>query len=82
MEALAVNPFDTILQRIDSLENNLIKTGKATPPEIIDRAELCRRLDITEPTVIRWEKKGSIPSIRIGSAVRYNWPSVVKALEV
>ena len=49
--------------------------------EIICRDELCKRLNITEPTVIRYEKKKKIPSFRIGSAVRYNWPQVVKALE-
>ena len=54
--------------------------GKMSP-EIIDRPELRKRLNLTEPTVIRWEKKGKIPSIRIGSCVRYNWPEVVKALE-
>jgi excisionase family DNA binding protein len=49
--------------------------------EIIDRTELCKRLAITEPTAIRWEKKKKIPAIRIGSSVRYNWHSVVNNLE-
>jgi hypothetical protein len=49
--------------------------------EIINRDELCKRLDITEPTAIRWEKKGKIPCFRIGSNVRYNWPKVIEALE-
>lgn len=49
--------------------------------EIINRGELCKRLDITKQTAIRWERKGTIPCFRIGAAVRYNWPSVVEALE-
>ncbi len=49
--------------------------------EIIGRKELCERLDITEPTVIRWEKKKRIPVIRIGSVIRYNWNAVIKSLE-
>lgn len=40
--------------------------------EIIDRKELSKRSNISEPTVIRWEKKKMIPAMRIGSAVRYN----------
>jgi excisionase family DNA binding protein len=76
-----INPFELILDRFDQLETRLLESGKITPPEIIDRAELCKRLDITEPTVIRWEKKGKIPCFRIGSACRYNWTTVVKALE-
>lgn len=55
-----------------------VSTKKA---EIISRDELCKRLDITEPTVIRWEKKGKIPAIRIGSNVRYDWNKVLEALE-
>jgi excisionase family DNA binding protein len=49
--------------------------------ELIDREELCRRLSISEPTVIRWEAKGKIPAIHMGSIRRYNWPKVVEALE-
>jgi hypothetical protein len=49
--------------------------------EIIDRKELCKRLDVTEPTIIRWEKKGRIPRFHIGSAVRYNWTNVIESLE-
>ena len=48
--------------------------------EIIDRDELCKRLAITEPTAIRWEKKGKIPTLRIGSCVRYNWQMVIQSL--
>lgn len=78
------NPFDEIINRIEGLEN-LITDAKpvtVTPKtEIINRQELCKRLNITEPTAIRWEKKGAIPCFRIGSNVRYNWPSVVETLE-
>jgi len=78
------NPFQEIIEKLNGLEAKIIGTNDSptTPkPEIIDRDELCRRLDLTEPTVIRWEKKGAIPSMRIGSSVRYNWPSVVESLE-
>lgn len=54
---------------------------KQAQTEIIDRSELCKRLDITEPTAIRWEKKGDIPCFRIGSNVRYNWHNVIATLE-
>jgi excisionase family DNA binding protein len=44
--------------------------------------QLCEFLGITEPTVIRWRKKGKIPFMQIGSAVRFNLPAVISALEV
>jgi hypothetical protein len=78
------NPFEEIIERFDKLEERFLALNTSTNPptiEIIDRDELCRRLSITEPTVIRYEKKKIIPAIRIGSSVRYNWPSVVNALE-
>ena len=78
------NPFELLIERFNGLEEKLLSLYPATPllqPEIINREELCKRLDITEPTAIRWEKKGTIPSIRIGSNVRYNWPKVIEALE-
>ena len=49
--------------------------------EIIDRDELCKRLALSEPTIIRYEKKGKIPRLSIGNSIRYNWPAVVEALE-
>lgn len=52
------------------------------PVEIIDRKTLIARLDISEPTAIRWQQKGKIPYLKIGSAIRYDWHSVVEALTV
>lgn len=78
------NPFDLLIERFNGLEeklNNISTSKYQLAPEIINRDELCKRLDITEPTAIRWEKKGAIPSLRIGSNVRYNWPKVIEALE-
>ena len=78
------NPFELINTRLIAIESLLTKPLDAIvnePAEIINRIELCKRLDITEPTAIRWEKKGKIPSFRIGSNVRYNWINVISQLE-
>lgn len=63
------------------LENDKVPAKLPNRKEIISRDELCKRLSITEPTAIRWEKKGVIPCFRIGSSVRYNWDEVITALE-
>jgi hypothetical protein len=52
-----------------------------SPENIVDTAEICRRLGITEPTAIRYRKKGKIPFFTIGSAIRYNWQKVLESLE-
>jgi len=48
----------------------------------ITTKQLCDFLGVTEPTIIRWRKKGKIPFMQIGSAVRFNLPAVISALEV
>lgn len=64
-----------------ALRKELTEKPSFEKAEIINRDELCKRLDITEPTVIRWEKKGAIPCFRVGSSVRYNWTDVIEALK-
>ena len=81
--AYTSNPFDAIIEHLNNLEEKVTAIGNLPHTqkiEIINREELCKRLDITEPTAITWEKKGKIPSFRIGSNVRYNWPLVIEAL--
>lgn len=46
----------------------------------ITTKQLCEFLSITEPTVIRWRKKGKIPFMQIGSALRYDREAVIKAI--
>ena len=78
------NPFDLIIEKLNALESKLEFCNHELPqpiPEIINRIELCKRLAITEPTAIRWEKKGKIPCFRIGINVRYNWTTVINVLE-
>ncbi len=76
-----VNPFETIIEKLDSLQSRFDASKEIPPTEIIDRAELCKRLDITEPTAIRWGKRGTIPYFTIGSNILYNWYKVIEALE-
>ena len=80
--SIPISEFKLLI--IDAVNNCLMSaTGNpgVPPPEIIVRRELCKRLYITEPTAIRWEKKGKINCFRIGSNVRYNWTTVINELE-
>ena len=73
--------FITLIEAAVSKALGEIKIESTANTEIIDRGELCKRLNITEPSVIRWEKKGRIPRIEIGSSIRYDWNKVLEALE-
>lgn len=46
----------------------------------ISQAEICRFLNVTEATIIRWRKKKLIPFLQIGSRVLYQKSKVIVAL--
>lgn len=77
------NPFEDISSQLSEIRH-ILNNMQAKPNdtvEIISRPELLKRLEITEPTLIRWAKKGKIPEMRFGANIRYNWPAVVASLE-
>lgn len=47
----------------------------------VNTKEICSFLDVTEPTLIRWRKKGKIPFLQVGSRILYQKSAVIKALE-
>jgi excisionase family DNA binding protein len=78
------NPFDEINSQLQVILDRLSYISSISPPhliEIITQEELCKRLVLSKPTIIRWVKKGKIPEMRIGNSLRYNWYSVIDALE-
>ncbi len=61
------------------LKDNAGPSNNDEPP--ITTKELCTFLGITEPTVIRWRKKGKIPYLQVGSRILYQKCAVINALE-
>ena len=88
-EASAQQSFFLSSIGIDDLAAAVAKLLKADiqpPPvsdntEIVDTKTLCDRLAISEPTAISMRKKKTIPFLRVGTAIRYDWQKVIKALE-
>jgi excisionase family DNA binding protein len=79
-----MSDLDVLLAKLQNIEDKLSNIPPATatiPPEIIDTTEVCKRFNITEPTLRTWRRKKKIPSITIGNVIRFNWPEVVKSLE-
>lgn len=74
-------PYEEILARLERIEKKINDQKPFEQVEIIDRAELRKRLKISEPTVIAMEKKKKFPVIRLGTSIRYDWFKVVKSLE-
>ena len=64
--------FDRLIQPGSNNTNN---------EQPITTKEICNFLGITEPTIIRWRKKGKIPFLQVGSRILYQKSAVLKALE-
>ncbi len=69
-----------ILSRLDTIEEQRAgnKAGTSKP---LTTKQLCEHLNITEPTVIRYRRKGWIPFFKIGDSVRFDLDKVLAALE-
>jgi len=55
-------------------KNILQQTGEAEG--FLSRAELLRRLPISDATLANWMRDGSIPFIKTGRRVLFDWASV------
>jgi Helix-turn-helix domain len=71
-----------VLNRLEKIE--LLLAAKASESSLkppIATKELCKFLNVTEPTLTRYRKRGIIPYLNIGSAIRYDLNKVINALE-
>jgi len=53
----------------------------STTSELVTKRELAKRLKICERMVELMVNDKTIPVVRLGTAVRYNWNAVLEALE-
>lgn len=78
-------PIEQIIERFrEVVKQELASAAGVTtvpnnePP--ITTKELCKFLNITEPTAIRLRQRGTIPFFQIGSAIRYDKKEVIESL--
>jgi excisionase family DNA binding protein len=82
------NPFDMIDVRLNTIESLLISLKHGLPisspienEQPVTVKEICSFLGVTEPTIIRWRKKGKVPFLQVGSRILFQKSAVLKALE-
>jgi hypothetical protein len=71
----------TIDELQDLIENAVYKATTSLDIgdyKLITENELSKRLNISKVTLGKYRKEGTIPYIRIGSTIRYNYPKVIK----
>jgi len=71
-----------VLEMMQWALENMPVSNQPPKPEIMTGEELCKKLDVTIQTLIRWRHKGKIPYLQIGSSIRYDFNKVLDALEV
>lgn len=50
--------------------------------DLLTRTQLAQKLHISEQQIVRWEKAGIIPRMKMGHrTVRYRYEAVIRALE-
>ena len=77
-------PIEDLQTVIIDCVNTCLNYNKQSPTQNehpINTKELCSFLDITQPTLIRWRKKGKVPFLKIGSRILYQKSAVLSALE-
>jgi excisionase family DNA binding protein len=84
-DSLFKQALEPILKEVTELKGIILanKPGalhSTSEDRTVTTEELCKYLRITEQTAITWRKKGKIPFMKIGTAVRYNLPEVLNAL--
>jgi excisionase family DNA binding protein len=68
----------SVKQAFEKLSPNFKRDETNDTP--VSTKEICKFLNITEPTLIRWRQKGKIPFLRIGGRLMYQKSAVVEAL--
>lgn len=81
---LELTQLNTRIAGIEATLKDLITPGQPNSTqsiELIDTSELCKRLSVTEPTVIAWRNTKKIPFIKIGGVVRFDWQGILLGLQ-
>jgi len=71
-----------MLEAMQWAVENMPPQNAVSKPEIITGEELCKKLDVTIQTLIRWRQKGRVPYMQLGSSIRYDLIKVLDAIEV
>jgi excisionase family DNA binding protein len=84
MQNLVLIQVDELRQLIkeELAVTTLISEQPKPSTKPINQRELCTFLGLSEPTIIRWRKRGKIPFLQIGSAIRFDVNKVLEAIEV
>jgi len=84
---VTTNPLASALRAQARALEAMADTIDAEPPStsdstvrLISRVELLDRLGISSPTLLRQERRGLIPSVKIGDTRRYDLQAVLEAL--
>ena len=77
-------PIEDLQTVIIECVNTCLKYNKqplTADEQPVSSKELCSYLNISEPTLIRWRKRGRIPFLQVGSRKLYQKSAVISAIQ-
>ncbi|MDP9961271.1 helix-turn-helix domain-containing protein [Chryseobacterium lathyri] len=84
IQFIGIEPTTLIQETAQQVFNLVIpeiyKTLQNNSPEYLSAEQVCKRLDITKPTLHEWKKRKIIRSFKLGARVYYRWDEVQGAM--
>lgn len=66
-----ISKMSLVKNKINAEVEEINKNLKAFSRSLLTRSEICRALEITEPTLIKYRKMGAVPFIKLGKCYFY-----------
>lgn len=75
-----VNPNKPLLSPESSAANGTLTSTLTDPPKrLLTKEEVCREFTISLNTLTEWMKDGTVPFLRYGRRVYFEWPQLLAA---
>ncbi len=69
---LTTEQFETLVQRIDSLQTLITEQKQSPPDRVVDNQDFCRMMKVSKRTAQKWRDEGVIPFQHIGRKIYYS----------
>ena len=73
---------ERVLRLGEAADAKLKELPARVPDPVLNKKDLAERLRVGMRTVDTWMKKGWLPYVKIGKAVRFRWREVERCLEM
>ena len=77
---LTTEQFETIVQRLNSLETLITEQKQGTTDHVVNNQDFCVLMKVSKRTAQKWRDEGIIPFRHIGRKIYYRQADIDEAL--